>query len=204
MKLYYSPGACSLGIHVILEEIGHPYEIEKVDLRQPAAERKLTAVNPKSKVPTLVRDDGSVLTQWPALALWLGRRFPAAHLLPPGPEAEIRAVELIDYMAGTVHVLGFSRLFNQARFAPSDADAPAVRAQGLAIVHAGFALLAAPLADREWLLGSYSVADAALFFLAFWGRERFALDMPAPIVAHYDRMRARPAVQAVLRAEALV
>jgi glutathione S-transferase len=98
---------------------------------------------------------------------------------------------------------GFSRLFNQARFAPSEADAPAVRAQGLTIVNAGFALLAAPLATKEWLLGPYSVADAALFFLEFWAKVRFALDMPAPIAAHYDRMRARPTVQAVLRAEAI-
>ena len=53
--LYYSPGACSLGIHVLLEEIGTPYRTEAVDLRIPAAERPLTAINPKSKVPTLVR-----------------------------------------------------------------------------------------------------------------------------------------------------
>jgi glutathione S-transferase len=203
MKLFFSPGTCSLGIHVILEEIGHPYELERVNLRQPPAERALTAINPKSKVPTLQRDDGSVLTQWPAIALWLGRRFPAAHLLPPGPEVEVRAIELIDYMAGTVHMQGFSRLFNQGNFAPAEADAPAVRAKGLGIVNAGFALLAAPLADKDWLLGPYSVADAALFFLEFWAKERFALEMPGAIVAHYDRMRARPAVAAVLRTEEL-
>ena len=65
MKLMYSPGACSVGIHVLLEEIGKPYEAQLVNLREGAQFKpEFTSVNPKSKVPTLVRDDGSVLTGW--------------------------------------------------------------------------------------------------------------------------------------------
>ncbi len=72
MKLYYAPGACSIGIHILLEEIGLPYDLERVNLQQGEQYKPAyTAVNPKSKVPTLVRDDGSVLTEYPAIAYWL-------------------------------------------------------------------------------------------------------------------------------------
>ena len=77
MKLYYAPGACSIGIHVVLEEIGKPYDAEVVNLREGAQHKPdFTAVNPKSKVPTLKRDDGSVQTEYPAIAYWLARTNP--------------------------------------------------------------------------------------------------------------------------------
>ena len=77
MKLYWGPHTCAIGIHILLEEIGEPYETEKVDpaggqTRQPP----FMAVNPKGKVPTLVRDDGSVLTEFSAIATWLARAAP--------------------------------------------------------------------------------------------------------------------------------
>lgn len=69
MKLIYSPGACSLGIHVILEEIGQPFETLRVSTRDGSVHKpEFTAINPKSKVPTLIRDDGSVLTEFQTIA----------------------------------------------------------------------------------------------------------------------------------------
>jgi glutathione S-transferase len=130
-KLLYAPGACSIGIHVLLEEIGKPYEVEKVDLRAGAHMKpEFTAVNPKSKVPTLQRDDGSVLTEFPAIAFWLGRTHPEAHLLPADPEIEARALEAMDYICGTLHPLGFGRLFRTVNFTQDEAQVPAVRARG--------------------------------------------------------------------------
>ena len=83
MKLYYMPGACSIGIHVLLEEIGKPYDVHKVDgAKQEQYGPDFVALNPKSKVPTLQRDDGSVLTEFPAIAVWLARKNPEAALLP--------------------------------------------------------------------------------------------------------------------------
>ena len=88
MKLMYSPGACSIGIHVLLEEIGKPYEAQLVNLREGAQFKPdFTSVNPKSKVPTLVRDDGSVLTEYPAIAYWLARTNPDKKLLPDDVDA---------------------------------------------------------------------------------------------------------------------
>src|SRR3954471_20485786 len=83
MDLYYSPGACSLGIRVVLEEIGKPYALKKVSL--PDGEQykpEFLRINPKGKVATLVRDDGSVLTEFPAIATWLALINPEKDLLP--------------------------------------------------------------------------------------------------------------------------
>src|SRR5215475_3071782 len=111
MKLMYSPGACSVGIHVLLEEIGKPYEAHLVNLREGAQfKADFTAVNPKSKVPTLVRDDGSILTEYPAIAYWLARSNPDQQLLPDDVEAQVRAIEAMDYAIATVHMHGFSRI----------------------------------------------------------------------------------------------
>ena len=80
MKLMFAPGACSIGIHVLLEEIGKPYETQRVNLQEGAQYKPdFTTINPKSKVPTLVRDDGSVLTEFPAIAYWLARQQSAGE-----------------------------------------------------------------------------------------------------------------------------
>ena len=112
MKLMYSPGACSIGIHVLLEEIGKPYEAQLVNLREGAQFKpEFTSVNPKSKVPTLVRDDGSVLTEYPAIAYWLARTNPDKKLLPDDVDGQARVLEALDYAVATIHMQGFSRLF---------------------------------------------------------------------------------------------
>src|SRR5208337_2181759 len=99
MKLLYSPGACSLGIHLLLEEIGKPYDAAQVNLREGAQFKpEFMSVNPKSKVPTLVRDDGSVLTEFPAIAYWLARSHPQAKLLADDLETQVRTLEATDYV----------------------------------------------------------------------------------------------------------
>lgn len=201
MKLIYAPGACSLGIHVLLEEIGKPYETETADLRQPRDERPLTAVNPKSKVPTLVRDDGSVLTEYPAIAYWLARTNPGAHLLADDLEGQTRTLEALDFCVATIHMLGFSRLFG-ARRAATPAEAEAMTAMGKDIAVRGLDRMSASLAGKDWLNGTYSIADSALFYVCTWAGI-FNMTLPANIDAHLARMKARPAVAAVLKAEGL-
>ncbi len=201
MKLYYSPGACSLGIHVLLEEIGKPYEAERVDLSKPAAERPLAQINPKSKVPTLVRDDGSVLTEYPAIGFWLARTNPEKRLLPDDLEGQTRVLEATDFCVAGLHMQGFSRMFG-ARRAATPAEQESMRAAGRDIVTRGFARLDAMLDGREWLAGSYSFADTALFYNCTWTRP-FEITLPGNVAAHFDRMKNRPAVQAALKQEGL-
>jgi len=204
MKLYYSPGACSLGIHILLEEIGKPYDTEKVSLQVPLAGRPLTAVNPKSKVPTLVRDDGSVLTEFGAIAFWLARTNPERHLLSTDLEAETRSLEAMDYAVATIHMHGFSRLFRPANYASSEADHDAVKARGREMVTDGFAIMEKTLEGHDYLAGDFSVADAALFYTEFWAAsDRMKITLPPNCAAHYARMKARPAVARALAAEGL-
>lgn len=201
MKLYYSPGACSLGIHVLLEEIGKPYELEKVDLGVPVPERPLTKANPKSKVPTLVRDDGSALTEYPAIAYWLARSNPAKHLLPDDLEGQARVMEATEYCVATMHMQGFARMFG-ARRAPTPAEKESIAAAGREIATRALTRADAMLAGREYLNGTYSYADSALFYCCNWAGH-FDVALPANVAAHHARMKARPAVQAALKQEGL-
>jgi glutathione S-transferase len=205
MKLFYAPGTCSLGIHVLLEEAGLPFERVRMSLKD-GDQRKpeFQALNPKGKVPTLERDDGSVLTEWPAIAYWVAARAPAAKLWPEAPEDQARALEAMDFIVGTLHGHAFSRLFNQGKYAPSESDHPKVIEQGRAMVAAAFDILEKGWKGDEWLLPSgYSVADAALFYVTFWAVKRMRMEVPPRIAAHFERMMARPAVQRVLAAEGL-
>jgi glutathione S-transferase len=202
MKLYYAPGVCSIGIHVLLEEIGKPYQLELVNLRE-GAQNKLpfTAVSPKGKVPALERDDGSVLTEFPVIARWLGKQ---AGLMPKDDEADTRAMEAMEYAVGTMHGQGFARLFRTERFAPSPSDHEAVKAAGREVVEKGFAVLDKALAGKNYVAGNeFSPADTALFYVEFWAAKRLNMKLPANVAAHYDRMMARPSVQRVMQQEGL-
>ncbi|MCW3476034.1 glutathione S-transferase family protein [Limobrevibacterium gyesilva] len=203
-KLYYSPGACSVGIHVLLEEIGKPYEAVLTNLREGAQFKpEFIALNPKSKVPTLQRDDGSALTEFPAIAYWLATTNPDKKLLPADTEAQARALEAMDYVVSTMHMQGFSRMFRPSNFAPSEADHEAVKARGKEIFEKGLAVMEKAMAGKDYVAGSFSVADAALFYVEFWWADRLGQKLPANLAAHYARMKARPAVAAVLKKEGL-
>lgn len=203
MKLYYAPGACSIGIHILLEEIGKPYELVPVNLREGEQYKPgFTAVNAKSRVPTLTRDDDSTLTEFPAIAYWLARTNPFANLLPDDIDQQARALELLDYAVATVHMQGFTRQFRPANFTPSAADEEAVKAKGKEIAEKGFANIDKALAGKDYAVGKFSIADTAIFYVALWAK-RVNIALPANLAAHFARMSARPAVQRVLQQEGL-
>jgi glutathione S-transferase len=203
MKLYYAPGACSLGIHLLLEEIGGPYELVRLNLAE-GEQRKpeFAAVNRKGKVPTLVRDDGTVLTEFPAIAWWLGATNPQLHLIPADADGQARMLEAMDYIVGTVHGAGFLRIFKPVAMTPNEADHDTVRAQGREMFEKGLRLMDEALAGKEYLLGQFSLADAALFYVEFWAG-RVGIDLPPNCAAHFARMKARPAVRRALEQEGL-
>jgi glutathione S-transferase len=203
MKLFYAPGACSIGIHVLLEEIGKPYDAERVNLQQGEQYKPdFTAVNPKSKVPTLARDDGSVLTEFPAIAYWLAKTNPYANLLPDDVDQQARALELTDYAVATIHMQGFGRQFRASNFTPNAADEEAVKTKGKEIAEKGFSLLDKVLAGKDYAVGKFSIADAAIFYVEFWSK-RVGLQLPANCAGHLDRMLGRPSVQRVMQQEGL-
>jgi glutathione S-transferase len=201
MKLYMTPGSCSTGIHILLEELDLPFEAYLVNLLAGDQNRAdYLAMNPKGTIPTLVRDDGSALTEFQAIAWWLARAYPKAKLLPDDMDGEARVIEAMDYAVGTIHMQGFARVFTTAHFTPSEADHEAVKNRGLEIVAKGYAVLDGLLAGREYVAGRFSIADAALFYVEFWG-DKLKLELPENCRAHYQRMLARPVVQRVLREE---
>jgi glutathione S-transferase len=204
MKLFYFPNTCALGIHVILEEIGKPFELESVDFRTGAQHKApYITLNPKGKVPALLRDDGTLLTEFPAIAWYVARLNPQARLLPEGIDGEARVLELVDYLISTVHMRGFTRIFRASAFTPTTADEPAVKQTGRDVVVDGLKFVSHTLGAQAYLLGDYSIADATLFFLEHWAADRVKIPLPDNIAAHYARMRKRPAVQRALAAEGL-
>lgn len=201
MRFYMTPGSCSTGIHILLEELDLPFEAWIVNL--PAGEHhkpEYRAINPKSTIPTLVRQDGTALTEFQAIAWWLARTYPKAKLLPEYPDGEARVLEVMDYAVGTLHGQGFARIFITDTFTPNAADHAAVQARGREIVNQGFAILNDALAGLDYVTGGFSIADAALFYVEFWA-DRLGIPLPEHCDAHYQRLRTRPAVQRVLREE---
>jgi glutathione S-transferase len=135
-------------------------------------------VNPKGKVPTLVRDDGSVLTEFSAIATWLARTNPRANLLPDDPEIEAPALEAMASVEGTIQ--GFARVFVPQMFEPPDVvhttlglGKASVERQGRELVETGFAILDPQLGRAPYVAGDvFTIADAALFYAERWAPPR--------------------------------
>jgi glutathione S-transferase len=201
MKLYMTPGSCSTGIHIILEELEEIFEAYIVNL--PAGDHfkpDYVAINPKSTIPTLVRRDGSSLTEVQAIAYWLARSHPRARLWPDDAGSESRLIEAMAYIVGTIHGQGFARIFATSTFARNPADHDSVQQLGRDIVAKGFAILDDTLRTGPYLAGDFSVADAILFYVEFWA-DKTGIALPDHLAAHYRLMLTRPAVQRVLREE---
>lgn len=201
IKFYMTPGSCSTGIHILLEEIGLVFEAYPVNLLAgDQFKADYLAINPKATIPTLVRDDGSALTEFQAIAWWLARMHPRLKLLPDTADGEARVLEVMNHAVGTLHGQGFARLFTTDKFTANAADHEAVRARGREIVDQGLAVVDRLLAGRDYVLEHFTIADAALFYVEFWA-DRTALPLPVNCRAHYRRLLARPAVRQVLREE---
>ena len=156
MKFYMTPGSCTTGIHILLEELDLVFEVHPVNLlqgdhRAPA----FTAINPKSSIPVLVRDDGRVLTEFQAIAWWLARAHPTAGLLPDSLDEEVRVLEVMDYVVGTLHMQGFARIFTTDSFTANAADHEAVVQQGRDIVAAAFGVIDGVLGERDYVTGRF-------------------------------------------------
>ena len=150
-----------------------------------------------------MRDDGSVLTEFPAIATWLARKNPDKGLLPSDPDGEARALEAMDYVVSTMHMQGFSRMFRPGNYAPTEADHDAVKARGKEIMEKGLAIMDKALEGKEYVAGKFSVADAALFYVEFWAAGRMKMTLPKNCAAHYERMKNRPAVKRTIEQEGL-
>jgi len=201
MKLYLTPGSCSTGIHILMEELELVFEAQLVNLM--AGDQNMPeylALNPKATIPTLVRNGGTVLTEFQAIAYWLASSYPEAKLLPGEPDGNARVIELMDYVVGTVHGQGFARIFTTDRFAFNEADFEAVKIQGMDIVRRGFAVINDVLSPQGYVMDTFTIADAALFYVEFWAYKT-GIVLPEKCLKHYRLMLERPVVRRVLMEE---
>ncbi len=200
MKLFLKPGACSLSPHIVLEELGLPYETEAVDLKtkRTASGQDFLAINPKGYVPALQLDGGELLTEGPAIVQYLADLAPEKELAPAnGTLARYQLQSWLTFIGTELH-RSCSPFFNPA--APQ-----AMKDIARANLERRLAYAAQQLEGRDYLLGAdFSVADAYLFTVLSWFRV-VPVDLSAwPVLQAYQaRVAARPAVQAALKAEGL-
>lgn len=212
-RLYYSPGACSLAAHIVLEEIGQPYELELISAKdgEMTATAQWKAINPKGRVPALLGVPGRIggaddlLTELHAILVYLARTNPAAGLLPSNPAAEARCIEWMNWLASNVHAMSYGQIWRPRRFIDDERQFPALKAKGEQNVREQYAYIESLLADgREWAVkGGYTVVDPYLLVFYRWG-QRIGLDMKNayPAWTHLtERVVARSAVQRALAKE---
>ncbi len=202
MQLYYKPGACSLASHIVLEELGQPFDIERVDTAAGTTETgaDFAAINPKGYVPALRLDDGQVLTEGAAILQFLADRRPDAGLAPAaGTLSRARLQEHLNYVASELH-----KAFGPF-FAANATEADKARAEDSVAVK--FDRIEADLADgRHYLMGdAFSVADAYLFVVASWARPSgIDLERWPNLRAYVTRVARRHAVRRAMRSEGLL
>ena len=199
LTLFYTPGACSLAPHIVLEESGEKYDKHAVDMAK--SEQRSEAylkINPQGRVLALRLDDGESLTENTAILPYLGKRF---GLWPTETIAEAKALSLIGFFAASVHP-AHAHFGRPERYAADTAAYATIKETGLKTFHGYLKQIDAMLAGRDWLSQTYSVLDPyALVFYA-WG---FRRELPVGELEHYtafkDRMLARPAVRRVAEEE---
>jgi glutathione S-transferase len=200
MKLYYSPGACSLSPHIVLRESGLAFTpvLASTKTHKLADGTDYYTINPKGYVPLLELDNGERLTEGPAIVQYIADQVPDKQLAPPaGTMARYRLMEWLNFVTAELHK-GFSPLFNAAVPEESKAISRAKLGDRLKWVDS-------QLEGKHYLMGDrFTVADAYLFVVAGWGKH-VGVDISGlpNLGAFMARMAARPAVQEALKAEGL-
>lgn len=190
LTLFHSPNSCSEGIALLLRVIGTPHEVRALNLAK--GEQKspdFLALNPKGKVPSLMRPDDSILTEFTAIAFWLARTYPDAGLIGDDAETQARALEILDFIVASLHMRGFTFLKVPQKFLADAEGQAGLRAHGLAEIEKGLAVLSDTLGDQPFLTGRFGIADAAAFYVLRWA-EQEKVPTPANLIALLRRLEA--------------
>jgi glutathione S-transferase len=194
MKLFYVPGVCSLSPHIVLREMGADFQLDKVDRKTKVSEAGVNynQLNPKSYVPALQLDDGTVLTEGASIVMYLADQKGGEKVAPKaGTKERYKLQEWLVFIATEIHK-GFSPLFRQS-------PDPVFREN----LTKRLDFVAGVLARQPFLLGdTFSAADAYLFTVLRWAA-RVELPLPPALQQFMQRMQARPAVAEALKVEGL-
>ena len=201
MKLYYSPGACSLSPHIALCEAGLKFDLEKVDLKMKKTEtgKDFFSVSPSGYVPALEIAPGDVITEGPAIVQYIADQAPEARLAPANGTRERYTLQSwLNFITAEIHK-GFGALFNP--MAPAD-----YKPVAKAMLEKRLGTVAQHLERNDYLLGKdFSVADCYLFVTSGWAPHvGIELSTWPALVRYRERIEKRPAVQAALKAEGLI
>jgi len=201
MKLYFSPGACSLAPHIVLNEAGLPFTLVKANLKAHQLEdgSDYYPINSKGQVPLLELDNGDRLSEGPAITQYIADQVPAKKLAPANGSMErYRVQEWLNFVTSELHK-GIGGLFN-----------PAMNDDGKAVIRARatskLQWVDERLEGKQYLMGdAFTIADAYLFTVTNWtGHTGIDISGMKNLSAFQARMAARPAVQAALKAEGLI
>lgn len=200
MKLYYSPGACSLAPHIMLREAGLSFQpvLASTKTKKLQDGTDYLTINPKGQVPLLELDDGTRLSEGPVIGQYIADQVPAKKLIPPtGTMERYRVLEWLNFITSELHK-GFSPLFN-----------PAIPEEAKAVFRARladrFKWIDSQLAGKAYLTGdAFTPADAYLFTVSRWAKPVGVELSGANLAAFVERVGARPAVQEALKAEGLL
>ncbi len=198
MKLYYAPGTCSFASHLALRESGLEFELERVDIRSHVTEHgtNFYDINPKGYVPALRMEDGEILTECAAVLQYIADKAPGKKLAAAaGTLARYRAQEWLHFISSEIHK-SYGPMFNPA-------TTPEAKAQLIERITNRLGHVARQLEGKTYLTGEdFTVADAYLFTMLRWsGMHGPDLAQWPALKAYFDRVSARPAVQAAIAAE---
>jgi glutathione S-transferase len=202
MRLYYSPGACSLSPHIVLREAGLKFDLERVDLAAKKVKESgadYLQINPKGQVPVLQLDDGDKLTEGPAIVQYIADQKPESGLAPAnGTRPRYHVQEWLNFVTSDLHKV-FAPLFRPT----TPEEFVKITKETLANK---FAYLDQHLAKNQYLLGDkFSVADAYCFVVVGWSKyKEIDLGRWPNLKAYMDRVAARPKVQEAMKAEGLI
>ena len=200
MKLYFTPGACSLSPHIVAREAGHDLDFLQVDLqkKQTVDGEDYWPIHGRGQVPSLETDDGYVLTEGPAIVQYLGDLAPASNVMPaPGTKERYKQLEWLNFITAELHK-AFSPLFR-----PTTPDA--YKQISKDNIGNRFTWVNSQLADRPYLMGdNFTAADAYLYVMTRWAK-RLEMDLSQwpNLKAFSERVEARPKVREALAAEGL-
>ena len=206
-KLFYSPGTIALATHITLEEVGAPYEAIRLNIPEGEHTKpEYLKINPKGRVPSLITEDG-ILTETPAILLFLAQKFPEANLAPLDDVFRLAEMQSINsYFCSTLHINHAHRMRGHRWVDPSDSAAiKAMQEKVKSNMTDCFTLVSHEMLQGPWVMGThYTVADAYLFTVTRWmeGDGLNLTDFPK-IEAHFNRMMARPPVQRALAAQGM-
>ena len=199
MKLYYSPGACSMAIHIALRELKYKFDLERVDLAAKKTEtgEDFLAINPKGYVPTLKLDDGTVMTEASVILQYLADQKPRRGLAPkPRTPERYKLMEWLSFTATEIHK-GISDFYNP-KLTPEWREAKLER------LNRRLNYLNSALGSNEYVMGEFSIADPYLFTVLNWTRKHnIDLTSYPNIQSYIQRMTERNTVKKTMKAEGL-